>query len=1498
MKKTLRNFAVALTMLAAVTALPAQERFSFSNLSLGDGLSQITVICIRQDAQGYMWFGTRNGLNRYDGYGFDVYMTDPDNPASISDNHILSMEESPDGRLWIGTNHGLNRYDPRTDRFTRYYHSPGDPSSISGDIVQSLGYDSSGKLWVGTHNGLDMYDEAGDRFLRHDLGGLLADNPVYDILPRGQKLYLGTMSSGLIIYDIPTGGWEVLRHDPADPASIGHDFVRAVMIDKDDNLWAGTHHNGVSVRRAGESGFTTINTASGLTNGYVRALAQSPQGEVLVGTFDGLNVIDPSTFGIEQYRTFSSLPGELSHYSIYSIYYDRAQTLWIGSYAGGVDYYNPYGQKFRFYDPRHTDRSLLGLLGPVVETDDYLYIASEGSGILEFVKATGQFRSYLIFPDAHFSYAQNIVKTLCRDGERLLCSTNLGVIYSFDLRTKSYTLVHDTRMEDPIYYLGRNSAGELMAGGVNDPVGLIMISPGGRVTDRFPVSGREDVRFANVRCILELEPDRFLIGTRNDGLFDYNRRQASLVQYKHTPGEESGIPDNYVTFIERDSGGRIWGGTFGGGFGRFDPAAGAFRTFTMRDGLMSNHVCALVEDLYGTLWVSTVSGITHFDPVTGQSVNYRHEDGVQVNEFTPHAGRLLAGGNIIFCGNNGAVVFDPGFMYNNPFVPPVVLRSLSVGNTPVAPDDGTGILRQELNSQGQVVLRHDQTNFSVGFSALNYIHPERNQYAYMLEGFDAEWNEVGSRRIAYYTNIPPGRYRFVVRGSNNDRIWNDDGRGLDIVILPPFWRTWWAYTLYTMAVVGVVWLVVRYFTTRRRLENDIKLRQAEARAQAEFHEARDKLFTNFSHELRTPLTLIMSPLEDIIEKESAGVPESVRSSLAMMRDNARRLLRLVNNLMDFQKKEHGRLELRPAAGDFAAFARRMTGAFAEVASSRGITLDIETPEEGIPYVFDKSLMEKVFFNYLSNAFKNVPDGGRVEVRVSLVDRTALEEAAPGRAGAITGRTGAKHGRAAGLTENSGPSPDRATVDTEKAGASSGRAGTKPGITAPLTDRTATLTEKNGPSHGLAIPVTDTSITSPGPAGKLPAGTSAVPGDTGPSDKTTPALPGGDERFILMEIGDSGAGIPQDELEKIFTPFYQVAQNEHSASGTGLGLSLSKSIIELHGGVIWAESPEGSGALFRTVLPVDGAAVAAARASGAGEDGPVTVKVDSEAVQRGRAPESAVQEPGPGKRYTVLVVEDNLDIRRYIASHLGSRYRILEAANGADALEKALNHLPDLIISDVMMPRMDGMELVARLKEDIRTSHIPVIVITAKTMTDDIREGYRRGADDYITKPFNAAILTDRVANLISSREKLKALYGKRFSLESMGVEATSLDERFMNKLYGILEENISNPDFGLNDVCREVGMSRANLYRKIKAITDVSPNSFIRNFRLEMGAKMLKEARMSVSDVYVAVGFNSHAYFTNCFKALYGVSPTDYAAGKGSPSGTEPIQEGSPSSLE
>jgi len=516
--------------------------------------------------------------------------------------------------------------------------------------------------------------------------------------------------------------------------------------------------------------------------------------------------------------------------------------------------------------------------------------------------------------------------------------------------------------------------------------------------------------------------------------------------------------------------------------------------------------------------------------------------------------------------------------------------------------------------------------------------------------------------------------------------------------------------------------------------------------------------------LRTPLTLIISPLEDIIEEDDLNL--KLKQRLLLMRSNAHRLLRLVNNIMDFQKKESGTMQLRVAEGNVVKFASEIYLLFSELACSRNIRFVFNHSKEKIEYWYDRNLMEKVFFNFLSNAFKNTPDGGTVAIELDSMSWEELKKQYPVQSKSFR----------------------------------------------------------------------DAEI-----------------------------------EYLAIKITDSGIGIPAEELQKIFIPFYQVAQNEHTSQGTGLGLSLTRSIIEMHHGIVWAESPEEKGALFISLLPIKKALFKENEIeSGFRNSEDIShYEVDIPA-------EKIIENLQTKKTHTLLVVEDNPDVRHYIISHLSFDYNILEASNGVEAIEKSNHYLPDLIISDLMMPKMDGLEMASILKNDIRTGHIPIIMITARTSVFDIKEGYKTGVDDYITKPFNASILKMRIHNLLSTREKLKEIYGKRFSLETLGIETTSMDENFMQKLYEVISKNIANSELNLDEFCREIGMSRANLYRKIKAITNMSPNEFIRNFRLETAAKILKEAKMPVSDVFVAVGFNSLAYFSNCFKALYGISPSEY----------------------
>lgn len=1356
------------TILFLLIALSAKgdEIFYFSNLSLDEGLSQISVTAIHQDRSGFMWFGTRNGLNRYDGYDFDVYLTSLTDASTISDNHILCIAEDEKGNLWVGTNNGLNYLDLSTHTFRRYHSRPGNSQTLSHNTIYALHNDDQNNLWIGTATGLDWYEPASGTFHHITIGELLVENRVSTVTKKRNKLYIGTLKKGLIIYDLKTKEHQLFNDTANQKYNINSHNIKNILVDKNENLWIGTFNAGVYLLRKGEDQMIHYNKASGLTNNNIRIITEAPDGNIIIGTSNGLCVLNPHTNKITKYEEYGVNHGGLSHYSILSVFSDRSHSLWVGTYAGGICYYNKHGQKFRFYDTSASRKGIQGIIGPMLETDNSLYIATEGCGLLEMNKHTNAYTNHDLPPASNQSYEYNIIKSLCldRDRDRILCGTNIGTIYSFCLRSKTFSLFYDLKEQRSLYHLSMGMDGKLIIGGVSEH-GFCLLSDGGKLVNTFPLSGSGDVFFSDVRCVLEAEKNVYIIGTRNDGIFCYDYKTHTLKNYKNDKNkdERGQIPENYITDIIKDSRGQIWVGTFGGGISLFDIQSGWFTTYDTQHNLLNNNVCKIIEDNDGTLWVSTITDISEFDQKTRKFNNYTHSNGIRVNEFTLHAGIRLSNNNIVFSGNNGFVSFNPQKLSINPFTPPIVLKKLFVNNEEITPTGTSGILQVQPNEQKEIVLRHNQSNISIEYSALNYVFSNRNYYSYKLEGFDKNWNNAGTRRIAYYTNIPPGDYRFIVRGSNNDGVWNNVGASINIKVLPPFWKTWWAYCIYILIVVAICWFIIRYFNERKRLQDNIKMKQLENKSREELHQAQNRLFTNFSHELRTPLTLIISPLEDMMATENLSV--KVQESLRLMQNNARRLLRIVNNLMDFQKKESGVMKLKTSESDFVSFTEEMVLLFKELAFSRRIHFTYRHTPETLLYWFDKNLMEKVYFNFLSNAFKNVPNEGTVEVNLNLQSLAELKEQYPKRV--------------AGYTD-----------------------------------------------HQI--------------------------------------------RYIVLEIKDSGKGIASSELEKIFIPFYQVAQNEHSASGTGLGLSLSKAIVEMHHGVIWAESPAGSGASFICILPVSKACFKEGEfveEEIAPVDLPLAVDISKE---------KKISVKDQQKRSTILVVEDNKEVRNYIISHLSENYNILEASNGVEAIDKTLNLMPDLIITDLMMPKMDGMKMCSIIKNDIRVSHIPIIMITARTMVADITEGYNTGADDYITKPFSSSILIARVENIIRSRNQLKKMYGKNFSLETLGVKAVSLEEQFMQKLYHIMEMNISNPNLSLDQFCREIGMSRANLYRKLKTITDLSPNEFIRNFRLDMGAKMLRETHLPVSEVYVAVGFNSHGYFSNCFKAYFGVSPTEY----------------------
>ena len=1329
----------------------ASQRYHFSNLSVKDGLSQLHVTCIYQDKLGYMWFGTRNGLNKFNGNSFEIFWNHADDEQSISSNTIACIIEDAEGNLWIGTENGLNKLDKKRKGFKRYYLA-NEADSVNNKIL-SLHIDADGVLWVGTLSGLFIYEPESDS-LKSVYIRELADNSVSAILEKDNHLYLASSKNGLLIYDRQKKRIVRSYQTNSKTLPVISNYIKDIYIDKKDNIWLGTYKDGVCVIKHDLSEVVQYNTSNGLSNNSIRCIKESPSGEMWVGTFDGLNIINPVTSRITSYKS-----GALSHHSVYSILFDRMQTIWIGTYAGGADYYNPYGHLFDFYNPGAVLNDNIGILGPSIEYDGTLYICSEGGGLISFDLKQHTFRQYTL-PQNNDNPTRSIFKTIYLDGNRILCGTSQGEVYEFNLHSHQFSLFYQTTDRRPIYHISKSHSGQFIIGAISMAEGLAFISNDGQrtVQSGFPVKGKGEVHFSHVICVCEVDNDVYLIGTKSDGLFCYDKINHTLISYNQT----NGFAAKSISSILKDRSGRIWISSIDGGLSELVLSTGKFTTYNEKNGLLNNQVCKVVEGNDNSLWLTTLNGISNLDLRTRNIINYSQESGIQVQEFSPCAGIRLSDNRIFFAGNNGFTLFNPNDIITNPNVPPVILDKLYINNNLVQPDDENGILKENISTQKKIVLKYNQTNIMIEYAALNYIFNNKNEYAYKLEGFDSEWNEVGNRRIAYYTNIPAGTYHFTVKGSNNDGIWNEEGATLEIIVLPPLWKTWWAYLIYFAVIIALIAFIIRYFTEKKRLQNNIRLKQMEAEVHEEYYQERNRLFTNFSHELRTPLTLIIAPLEEFVRR--TDLVDDVHYKSKLMLRNAQRLLRIVNNLMDLQKNESGTMKLQVSENDIIKFTHEAVASFQDLALYRNIHLKFHHSSDRQLLWFDWNLLEKVYFNFLSNAFKNVPDGGSVSVELNV---KALSELA------------------------------------------------------------------------FFIPA------------KL---------NKYKNEKI---------QYLTLSIQDNGVGIAPNELEKIFRPFYQVAQNEHSKSGTGIGLSLSKAIIEMHHGTVWAENAPESGAVFKFVIPIDKNLFSAEEIAESTDNETVLLNVE--------LPDNAYEADNSSKKQsTILIVEDNRDLNNYICSCLADKYNVIGVTNGEDALAKAVYLLPNLIITDLMMPKMNGIELIQQLKKDMNTSHIPIIMVTAKTGTDDIREGYAAGADEYITKPFDASILKVRVDNLIQNREKLKELYSKNFSLESLGVDVTSVDEKFMQKLYATLQQNIANSDLNLDAFCKELGLSKSNLYRKIKQITGYSPNEFIRNFRLETAAKMLKETDMTITEVYCAVGYNSLAYFSNCFKALYGMSPTEF----------------------
>ncbi|UOE49213.1 response regulator [Mucilaginibacter sp. SMC90] len=1362
MKKLL--ILIACLLLAYNTAF---SQISFDHLTVANGLSQSTVLSFCKDSRGYIWIGTRDRLNRYDARSIKIYNHSYKDPGSISCNdYVFSVFEDRTKNLWVGTVRGLNRYIPETDSFEHILKDSTNSSSLSDDNIHCIFQDHLGQLWIGTNNGLNVAATSNSRKFTHFFKANathpgLAGNEIQTIFEdHANNLWIGTMY-GLTKMAIKNGRYIFTSFVNTETASnsLSGNSVQAITEDTEHRLWIGTQNGGLSLYHPESGTFTNFKHApsniKSLSSNDVRSILADKQNKLWIGTINGLNIYDPATGSFTLYDHDTENQNSLSNNSIKDIYLDKTGTIWIGTMYGGINIVHPYSIPFKIYRSNKFKNSISGnTVSPVIaDAKDNLWIGTDGYGLNYFDKSEGRFINYVNVPGDAGSLSVNYVKSLYIDKENdLWIGFHQGGLDLFE--PSKHTFKHykhdpanpNSISSDIVSCTLEDSQNRFWVG---TSLGLDIFDKKLQQFRIYITDAAHPIRLSTiaVRCIYEDSKHNIWVGT-TIGLNILKNHSAAFTAFKTDERDNNSLKASYINCITEDKAGTVWIGSYHGGLSRYDANTNTFKTYTTEQGLPTDNVLKIEQADDGALWISTDNGLARFDQKTEKFKSFTVKDGLPINEFNANSSFKDLNGDIYFGTYNGLVSFNPKDVRDNNYAAPVLFTGLKLFNEPVQIGDKTGLLNKDISLTRQITFNHNQNVFSLDFTALNYNTPERNKFMYKLDGFEKNWNLV-SIPSATYTNLPAGDYEFLVRGSNSDGLWNKNTVSLHIAILPPAWKTWWAYTIYFFAFSALLYLVIRFFRKQAKLERDLYYEHLNREKQQEIYQLKVDFFTKVSHEIRTPLSLILAPVEKILEQVTDN--PVISRQLNLIKQSTDRLLRLVNELLDFRKIESSHLQLSIGEYDIIRFCYKVFESFEQLAAANNINYQFKTNIQSVLLHFDQQQFEKVLYNVLSNAFKFTTTGGEITLAIE-------------------------------------------------------------------------------PGH----------------------------------------------QKIDIIITDNGTGIAAESIPDIFTNFYQVNAASKS-QGWGIGLALAKNIIELHKGSITVKSTlqtahqAGCTAFIISLLKghTHFSEKELLNVMDCNHDVQTDITVPSQSAATTR---QVIQK----EQAIILIVEDNDDLRGFIRETLCGLYTVHEAANGADGWGLAASLIPDLIISDVAMPLMDGFEFCARVKSDDRTNHIPFIMLTAKVAQSHLVNGLKTGADVYLTKPFSVQVLQLSISNLLQARERLRQKYARQITLMPQDKVIESPDEIFLNKLMQIVEKHMEDPGFDVNRLVKEIGISQTVLYRKIKALTDLTIVDFIKTTRLKQAALLLAQNKLGIAEVAYSVGFNDRKYFSREFKKQFGKAPADY----------------------
>lgn len=1367
-----RALFILLIWTLSLVSVRAIECYSFKHINMEMGLSNNQVNSIYRDNYGFVWFATSWGLDRYDGYNIKVFLR-TEEAASLMDNYVLMVKDITDTKMLVRTLSCFVVLDKETERFcslrdylTSEFSGRADAPALNEldwvDKITNAFVDKYGNIWMINWNKCRIFSSAKKQFICDSEDGL-EYNGVCEIIGLAES----NGNVNLVFADGKIAQIAMVNGEPAEkirkmdvPAGGGRNKL---FVDSAGDYWV-INDNGYELDFFDHVSGRWYRCSAGDRDSYfpvpdyvMNCVAEDKDGRIWVSSdHGGIHVINKSSHGVSRIMSNSSDKRSLPNNSIQCIYHDGFGGMWISEVRAGVSLYNESIFKFNIdnLDLSALKTDFVAQINSIEEDlNGNMWYATNGSGLVWINEQTGQKKIYC-HSDSDLNSIKNdiLVDVLADKDGNIWTGSYLGGLSMFDGH-KFVSYLNDRRYTDAtacenVWSVAQDTYGNIWVGTLGHGVAVR-----NRETKVWTDYNKENSALIS-NFVLQLcgRNDGNMLVATAEGLMEFDK--SSEVFKPVMTADTKKYLNESVHDVYIDSRGLIWVGTING-LTVLDGSTYSLKGhFDIHNGILNNVITGIVEDADKNMWVTTTFGITNImvnsNPRTGDFTytiyNYNEQDGFLGGSVNVRSIKRTSHGDIIVGGNPGIIRFNPEAIKYNHDTPVVRFTGLSVLGSDVKTGEEQNeriILTKAMPYLDELVLNYSDNMFTVSFSMLSYVLPEKVSYSYMLEGFNDKWLPVVGHSVSY-TNLAPGHYMLKVRASNCDGFSSDDFSELAITILPPWWKTTWAYIFYITILVLLVLVIMRQITYRERYRFNLHKIEIEVQQRHEVEEMKMQFFTNVSHELRTPLSLIITPLENLI---SSTDDKKLGDKLELIHRNALRLLNMVNQLLDFRKIDVNAMKLNLSRGEIVSFVRQCNDSFVAL-SERKVTFGFSSNRESVYMDFDNDKMGKIVNNLLSNAFKFTPDGGKIMTSVNVDD------------------------------ENSN---------------------------------------------------------------------------------------------VVITVADTGLGISDENKKHVFEKFYQVPQSDTSYSGSGIGLFLVSDFVKMHNGQVTISDNVGGGTVFSVVIPLH--------------------VVDTSDVQDNDLSEVEDVADENNCRQKIIIVDDNADFRTLLTDTLSDSFEILSANNGAEALDLIVKTLPDLVITDVMMPVMDGNELCRRVKNDVRISHIPLIMLTAKSADEQKIVGLTNGADEYLAKPFNSQILRLKVARLIELSRQRHDKFTRQIEPEPSEITITSLDEQLIKKAIKYVEDNISDSNLSVEEMSRYLGMSRVHLYKKMTSITGRSPIEFIRVIRLKRAAQLLRDKQQNVSDVAYSVGFNSPKYFSKYFKDEFGVLPSVYQNNQDGLSNTVDIGE-------